>query len=314
MGGKTPKVPDYEEAAKQGVMADLETYPTRYLVDAASRMGGKVTIDGKDYDFTGLGDADNAAAMSDKMAATLLDIQKNYGPQYIQQKLDELKQADPKGYAMRQQLFDKILADSAANPNRPLADDLQNSIMGELQGAGRLDARMLDQVQQGVRGKQVANNNYLGNAATSEEAAATVKASEGLRDQQQQQALGFLESGVTPEDVEYRRIQQSLGNLGAFTSGTTPQAQFRSVSAAGNGAAPFIPGQPGGVVTNPNAGQQGVNNANAIYSGSVNWAGQQVNPYTAGVSTGIQGANALYSLYRQPPSNGAYYESIGEGY
>lgn len=295
-GGGAPAAPDYEDAARQGVYADLETYPLRYLVDAASRSGGKVTVGGKSYDFTGLGDADNAAVMSDKMAATLLDIQRGLGPQYIQQRLDELKQADPKGYAARQDLFERIISDSKEHPDRPLAEDLQSQIVGQLTNAGKLDARELEQVQQQVRGGQVARGNFLGNAATAQEAGAAVGASDALKSQQQQQALGFLSSGVTPEDVEYRRIQQSLGNLGAFISGETPTAQFKSLSAAGNGAAPFISGGPGNVVTNPNAATQGITNANQIYGGQINWQQQQVNPWIAGISTGISGYNAGNSL------------------
>src|SRR5262245_2407314 len=131
-GGDAPDPPDYAGAARQGVYADLETYPLRYIIEAASRMGGKVTLDGKTYDFSGLGDADNAAAMSDKMAQTLLDIQRDLGPEFVKQRLEELKQADPKGYAARQELFSRIMAAVDQHPDRPLAEELQASIVGEL--------------------------------------------------------------------------------------------------------------------------------------------------------------------------------------
>lgn len=300
MGGKPPQVPDYGAAAAQGISANLENYPLQQLVTSASQMGGKVTINGKVYDFTGLGQADNAAAMSDKMAQTLLDIQQNYGPQYIQQRLDELKQSDPQGYAARQDLFDKILQQSKEQPNRPLAEDLQSSIVGQLQSAGKLDKRGLEEVQQAVRGSQIANGNYLGHAAEAQESGAVVGASEALRDNQQQQGLGFLNSGVTPEDVEYRRIQQSLSDLGAFQNGQTPTAQFRSVSAAGNGAAPFAGGDYNLVRTNPNAGDQGISNANAIYGGQMNWYQNQTNPYLATASTAVSAGNAGLNLGWKP--------------
>jgi hypothetical protein len=292
MGGSPPKPPDYEEAAKQGVYADLETYPLRYLTEAASKTGGKVTVDGKTYDFTGLGDADNAAVMSDKMAQTLLDIQRAKGPEFIAQRIAELKQADPKGYAARKDLFDRIMAQAQAQPNRPLAGDLQTSIMGELQRAGRLDARELEQVQQAVRGGQVSRGNYLGTAATTQEADAAVKAREALRDQEQTKATGFLESGVTPEDVQYRRLQQSLGNLGHFIEGQTPTAEFKSLSSAGTGATPFVGGGSNSQVTNPNAAAMGLQNALDIYRGNVNWSQSQVNPWVAGISTGLSAASA----------------------
>lgn len=281
--GDVPTV-DYDKAAREGVFADLDTYPMRYLTEAASKMGGKVTINGKQYDFTGLGEADNARVMSDQMAQTLLDIQRNFGPEYIRQRIEQLKQADPQGYQARKDLFDRIMASAEASPDRPLAEDLQASIVGELTNAGRLDSRQLSEVQQAVRGGQVARGNYLGTAAASQEATAAVKAGEALRDQQQQQALGFLNSGVTPEDVEYRRLQQAMSNLGAFANGETPMAEFNNLAAAGNGAAPFIGGGWNPAATNPNAGAQGIQNAMAIYSGQNNWAQNQVNPYMAGIS------------------------------
>lgn len=298
MNGSPPTAPNYDEAARQGVYADLETYPLRYLTDAASRTGGVVTIDGKTYDFTGLGDADNARVMSDKMAQTLLDIQKGLGPQFIEQRIAELKQADPQGYAARKDLFDRIMADSQANPDRPMAEELQNSIASTLQNAGKLDKKGLEEVQGQVRGGQISRGNYLGEAATSQEANAVVGASNTLRDQQQETAQGFLGSGVTPEDVAYRRMQQSLASLGAFQSGQTPTANFASLSGAGNGAAPFYGGSGSGVGLNPNAGSMGINNALAMYGGNINWQQQQVNPYLAGFSTGISGFNTFNNAGR----------------
>lgn len=295
--GDIPTV-DYDKAAREGVYADLETYPMRYLTEAAAKMGGKVTINGKDYDFTGLGDADNTRVMSDQMAQTLLDIQRNYGPEYIKQRLEQLKQADPKGYEARKDLFARIMASAEASPDRPLAEDLQASIVSELTNAGKLDARQLQEVQQSVRGGQVARGNYLGTAAAAQEAGAAVKAGEELRDKTQSQALGFLNSGVTPEDVEYRRLQQAMANLGAFANGETPMAEFSNLAAAGNGAAPFIGGGWNGQATNPNAGANGVQNAMAIYSGQNNWAQQQVNPYMAGVSMAASAFPSIANLWQ----------------
>lgn len=295
-----PQPPDLAEAAKQGVYADLETYPLRYLTTAASQAGGNVTIDGQNYDFTGLGDADNAKVMSDKMAQTLLNIQQNQGPAYVKQQLADLQQSDPKGYAMRQTLFDQIMKQADSTPDQPMATDLQNSIVSELQNAGRLDSNELNQVQQSVRGGQVARGNYLGTAATAQEAGAAVDASDALKSSQQQQAEGFLGSGVTPDDVNYRRMQQSLSNLGNFVNGQSPEAEFAGVSAAGNGAAPFVTSGPNGQTINPNAAQQGVSNALQMYSGNVNWAGQQVNPYVAGLSMAGSGLSAAYNLGYRP--------------
>lgn len=297
MGG--PDLPDANLAAISGSRADLRNYPFVQQINALAKLGGTQTINGKQYNFSGLGDADTASAVSDQMAQAMLDIQKNNGADFIKQRLADLKQSDPIGYAARQQLFDKILADADTNPSRPLADDAQKQIMELLQENGQLTGGSggeLEQVQQGVRGRQLHNGIYLGNAPASEEASTVVNASDAKRTANQQQALGFQLSGVSPEDVEYRRIQQSLSNLGAAINGQNPTAQFASLSGAGNGAAPFTTTGSPYTPTNGNAALNGVQNANSIYAGNVNWANSQVNPFVAGMSglaNVAQGASAL---------------------
>jgi hypothetical protein len=287
----TPKIPDPNAAAVAGAQADMELFPFQYMINNLAKMGGKATIDGKEYDFTGLGDADTAAAMSDKMAQTLLELQQQYGPEFVKQRLAELKAADPTGYAARQQLFDRIMADAEANPDRPMNQALQDLVQGELSKSGKLDARQIQEVQQGVRGKQLRNGIFLGNAAASEEANAVVRAGENLRDQRQQQAAGILQSGVLPQDVQYRQIQQSLANLGAFTNGQNPTAQFQSVSSASNGAAPYFTGSQNQAATNGNATAQGIQDAMSLYSSNMNWANSQINPWLAGLAGGASGIN-----------------------
>lgn len=288
---KKPEVPDPNAAAVAGAVADMENYPFEYQINNLAKMGGRATINGKEYDFTGLGDADTAAAMSDKMAQTLLDLQKQYGPDFIKQKLAELKVADPTGYAARQQLFDQIMADAEASPDRPMNTRLQAMVQEELAKGGKLDARQTEQVQQGVRGKQLRNGIFLGNAATSEEVGALVNAGEAERTKRQQQGIGILNSGVLPEDVKFRQIQQALSNLGNFTNGASPTAQFNSLSSASNGAVPFQTGATNPAQLNPNATQMGMSNALDLYSQNQNWANSHLNPFLAGISGGVAGYN-----------------------
>ncbi len=255
-------------------------------------MGGRANIGGTVYDFTGLGQADNARAMSDKMAQTLLEIQQNYGEDFVRQRLADLEQSDPVGFAARRQLFDRILADVERDPNRPMADETQGLITDLLQKGGKLDAKQTEEVQQNVRGGQLRRGIYLGNAPASQEASAVEQAGEQMRTQRQQQALQFQTSGISPEDVQYRRIQQSLANLGAFTNNQTPTAQFQGLSAAGRGAAPFTTTQPINTQTDPNM-------LGNLYSQNVNWANSQVSPFTDGVTGGASALGA-YTGYAQP--------------
>jgi len=302
----SPSIPNPADAAVAGATADVANFPFTQQINALAQTGGKATIGGQTYDFTGLGNAAQSNAVSDQMAQALLDIQNNYGSQYITQRLADLKQSDPTGYAARQQLFDKILADSKASPDRPLSNDLQTSINQTLQNAGQLDEKGLQEVQQGVRGQQVAKGIYLGSAPASEEASAVVGASDALRSQQQQGALSYLQSGVSPADVAYRQIQQSLSNLGAFVNNQTPESQFGSLSSAGNGAAPFNsvnysnPAQ-----INTGSAAYGQQFANTLYGQQSNYSNQQSNPWLAGLSTGIGALNTAYNLGANPFGGGS---------
>ncbi len=293
MGG-APEIPDSNAAAVEGIKADLSNYPFKTQIEALAKMGGKKTIGNKTYDFTGLGDADNAKVMSDKMAQTMLDIQKNFGADFVKQRLADLEQSDPAGFAARKQLFSKIMQSADEHPDRPISEDLQNQINSELSLGGKLDSKETEQVQQGVRGKQLHNGIFLGNAPAMEEGGALVGASENLETQRQNEAVNFLKSGVSPEDVEYRRIQQALGNLGAFTNGQSPIAQFGSLSGAQGGAAPFTAPNGQTPTTNPNAALLGVQNQQQQYSGNSQWSQNQVNPFLVGAT----GAVSAFNMYQ----------------
>lgn len=288
--GDSPKIPDANQAAIAGVKADVSNFPQEYIVNAAAQQGGKVTIGGKTYDFTGLGNADQSAAATRAMDQAQLEIQQKYGPGYIAQSLADLQQSNPTGVAARNQLSDSIISDSKNPIVSPLAQQTQDQVSSMLDSAGNLDPQALEQIQQGVRGQQVQNGITLGNAPANQEADAVVAAGDTLRAQQQGAAENYLASGVSPEDVQYRQIQQSLSNLGAFVNGQTPEAQFGQLSGASSGAAPVAtPNYTTPATLNQNAGQYGINFANQSY----NTSQENSNPWLAGLSTLTTGANAL---------------------
>lgn len=294
-----PSIPNPADAAVSGMQADLANYPQNYLVNAAAQEGGKVTVGGKTYDFTGLGNAAQSLGMSDQMAQTLLDIQNNYGAQFVQQRLADLQQSDPVGYAARKQLFDKILTDSqSAPPNSQMSGALQTQVNSMLTNAGQLDPQSRQQVQQGVRSQQAARGITQGNAPAAEEATATVQAQDALRSQQQQTAAQYLQSGVSPQDIQYRKIQQDLANLGAFQNNQTPEAQFASLSSAGNGAAPFTATnyQTPATLSPQQATQTGIGFGQQNYQTAQN----QANPWLAGLSLGTGALNLAGNLGWQP--------------
>lgn len=291
--------PDPSKGYAAGIRADLETLPSRRIIDAAAALGIPVEVlmpgarSPQRFDFTGLGQADYEGQYQDQMAQQLLALQEEFGPEFVEQRLNELRTADPEGFAMRQRLWDSIKGDieSARSANRPAASELQDLIMAELEKGGELDPRTAHDVSQRVLGAQVARGNFLGNAAATEEAQVLSDASEAQRTQRQAQALAFLTSGVSPDDVAYRREQQGLSNLGSFIAGETPTAQFGQLSGAQQGIVPFAASNQPLPGTNPNAGQQGISFANGIYSANQNWANNTINPWMAGLTGAVRGAN-----------------------
>ncbi len=291
-----PKIPDPATGSVAGMQQDIANFPFQYQINALAETGGKSTINGREYDFTGLGNADQASKIGDEMAQAMLDIQKNYNPQYIQQRLDDLKRADPSGYAARKQLFDKIMSDAEnAPPNAQMSKDLQDQVNGMLQKSGHLDAKGLEEVQNGVRGGQTARGIFLGNAPTAQETSAVVNTSDALKSQQQQEGLQYLQSGISPQDIQFRQIQQSLANLGAFQNNQTPQAEFGQLSGAQNGAAPFNPANYSTPFElNPQgSAAAGMNFQNAQFG----FQNSQANPWLAGLSTASSAFGAAGNIY-----------------
>lgn len=301
---KPQKIPNAADSAAQGVIADTANQPFNYLIDAASKLGQKVNVGGQDYDFTNLGDADVSRKVSDQMAQTLLDLQREKSPQIIQQRIDELKAADPQGYAARKQLFDQITQQAQSTPDRPVSSDLQQRLQDELaKGVGFNDAKQEEQVREGVRGGQVGRGIYRGAAPSTQEASTVVNAGEQLQNQRQQDALNLLQSGASPEDVAYREFQQNISNLADFQSGQTPTAQFKQVSSAANGPVQLTGGAPNTNTFNPNAAGQGISNAFSNYNAANNYQNNQANPWLAGISTGLSAYGAINQAF---PGNNNY--------
>jgi hypothetical protein len=187
---QTPDSPDYAAANREGVLADIETLPLRKLIERAAMMGQKVeytdpkTGEKTTADFTGFGDIDKARAQmqygaesSDKMAQLVLGLQEKYGSKYIEQRLKELEQSDPVGFALRKQMGE--------------------SVSGELAQGFKLAPGMAEQVQQSERAAQAARGNLLGQSSGAAEAMQTGNAAYRLYQQRLANASAFL-SGTTP--------------------------------------------------------------------------------------------------------------------
>lgn len=292
--------PDPAKGYVAGINTDLQSLPARRMIEALAMLGERGTVDipGRgptEFDFTGLGAADYQRQYSDQLVGELLQIQREYGPQYVEQRLKELEAADPQGAAMRRQLWGAIQESAGTLTDRSDAEQLQGMVLDRLNRGAELDPEVEKDISQRVLGSQVARGNYLGNAAANQEAEVLAQAGEQQRAQAQQEAMAFLTGGLSPQDAAYREQQQDLANIGAFLSGETPTAQFGQLSGAQAGVVPF---QGGGPLpgTNPNAGWQGVQNQQNAWNINQQAAAGQVNPWVAGLSGAFQGVNTWLSL------------------
>jgi hypothetical protein len=208
MGAYSSDPPDAVSIAganEAGVWADLETLGVRKLIANASKYGKSVDIkvpifdkdgnkkkdeDGnpvfKDvtYDFKGYSDADSTRAdmefggeAADFMAKTMLEVQQKYGKDFVKQRLEELKAADPTGYEVREMLGESAKADLARGTE--------------------LSPDMARQVTQQERAAQSARGNIYGSAPAAAEAMSLGDAGFRMRQQRLANAASFL-SGSTP--------------------------------------------------------------------------------------------------------------------
>lgn len=226
-GDEAPETPDYSRSNREGILASVEMLPLQKKIEAAAKLGKKVTYinptTGKEEtaDFSGFGDVDQSreqlnfiAESGDIVAKSTLDVQKKYGLDYIAQRDKELQAADPVGYALRKKMGEDITAEGFGTN------------LSKAQQDQTIQAELLAQARRG---------NIFGAAPAAAEA-------------------------MSVGDAGFRMRQQRLANASAFLSGTTPVAQFGQISGAQQGAAGFNPmGIQGGMGLNPNAGQQAAN-------------------------------------------------------
>lgn len=289
-----------------GVKADLETTPARRIIESMARLGksGYVDVPGKGgkttrqfFDFTGMGEADVQRQYADKMLSEMLQLQRDFGPQYVQQRLAELEKSDPEGAAMRRQLWDTVQTAATTDTAHPGNEALQANILARLERGSTLDPRAEHEISQQVMGGQYARGNYLGNANANQEAQVLADAGAQQKTQAQQEAMAFLTGGLDPQDVTNRENQQDMANLGAFLAGETPTAQFSQVSGARGGIVPFTSSTGGALPgVNSQAGWQGVNNGLNVFNANQALQQSQVNPWVAGLSGAFNGMNAWASL------------------
>ena len=247
---KAPPPPDYSEATREGVYADIETMPARRRLESAYRLGQPVdytdprTGEQVSADFTGLGDIDITRAeteallgMVPQMSEAQLSNLIEYGPQFIAEQRGQMEQLDPEGFALREEFAGGLRRGEGTAEELTLGIDTPEyeEIGGipeladtEMTAAGRqeLETQLADQLmrgeqltpqqqrmlEQGVRRAAAARGQALGAGSGLREAIAKLEGGMQLGKQRRGEYLGFLGSGQAQGDVANRLAQQNFAN------------------------------------------------------------------------------------------------------
>lgn len=245
-------------------------------------------------DFSGLGEADVQAQYANEMAGGMLDLNKKYGNEIIDLALEQQKLADPEGWAARKKENELIQKQINAKPERPVADELDRQISSEVAAAnqGRLDPEEKAILDRAVKDALSSRGGASAAGADFERPFVSGFEGEQRKAEAAQKGISWMSSGATPEDTEYRREQQNLANLSAFVNGQSPVTQFRSLSGAQSGPVPTYQGQ--GLAQMPsNTGNAATSSAVSNYGTAMNYASNQVSPWTAGLSGALNIGGAL---------------------
>ena len=245
----------------------------------------------KTFDFTGFGEADANAAVAQQMAKVQLDLGQKYGEEFAQVAADQAKLSDPEGYAARQKSNQLIQQQSNRTPDRSIANTLDRQIQGQLDAGSGLDAETQAMLDDAVR-RAGNDRGGVDSGANFADPLTTGYQGSARKDAAMQKGLSWLTSGATPQDAAYRDTQQNMSNLSALVNGRTPQSQFASLSAPG--AAPQAQVQ-GGAQMPSNSAAIGAQGALNTYGANIQNAQQQINPWMAGLSGIMSGANAYAS-------------------
>ena len=194
----------------------------------------------KTVDFTNLGDVEMAKVMQDfqnrsasENARVLLDLYKEYGPQFVESSATNCDKLIQKGFEARETLGDKVLADMDNIPAVPDAPELESldqdtvlqadpetlaarkdaerSLMERLQ-SGEFSRRAAKRAGDIAKGRQAASGNIFGGGAVLQQSIAETGAEDAASRQAVADYLGFLQSGQSAEDYTSRLAMANQQN------------------------------------------------------------------------------------------------------
>lgn len=242
-----PPAPDYAKANREGIYTDIETLPTRRLIENAARQGTAVTYTDprtgaeRTADFRGFGDIDltrnemeGLISMVPQMSQAQLDNLTEFGPQFVATQREQLRQSDPEGFALREEFAERLRggergaediaslteyeevgdAPTFADTGQTAATrgELETQILDSLMMGEQLTSDQQRALEQGVRRAASARGQGLGTGAGLREAIAKMEGGMQLGRQRRGEALGFLGSGQASSDKANALAQQSFAN------------------------------------------------------------------------------------------------------
>lgn len=244
---------------------------------------GRMVSENKAYaDFTGFGEADVQGKIAEDYADLMIELGDKYGQQFVEEARKQLELSDPEGMAAREKMGQMIEQQAEETPERPVADLMEQQVGEQLEAGNRLDAMSRDVLDASLQDALRARG-QTGSIDQFAQPMETGLAGDARRQAGIQKALGWLSSGATPEDVQFRRDQQNLANMGAYIGGRTPQAEFANLSGAQQGATPMRGGAPLPTM-NQNAGQSSQQAALNDWQTQMGYEANQANPWMAGLS------------------------------
>jgi hypothetical protein len=245
----------------------------------------------KTENFQGYGTADVEGKLAGQMADIQQQLGAKYGIPFAEEAKREAELADPQGTAARKMEYDLIQKElNNPTPVNPLSSTLENQVDAQLKAGAGLDPQSQDVLNSALAR---ANADRAGGVAPEDVATSMMTGAEGEARRQAaiQKAQGFLSSGSSPADIQYRREQQNLANLSSFVGGRTPESQFQQLSGASQGTTPLVgaqqaPTMPGG------ASQLGGEYSVAGYQAGTK-AASTPNPWMAGISSLLSSVSGL---------------------
>jgi len=246
-----PKAPDYAEANREAIYADIETLPVRRKLESAARLGQRVEYEDPDTgearvaDFTGFGDLeltqqemDAALDLIPTMSQAQLDNLTEFGPQFVKQQREQLRQMAPEEFDLREEFAGRLrggerTAEELASgmPEVPeyeeavdaptLGDtgiqasmraDVEESIADRLALGEGLSGEQIRAIEQDILGQASKRGQTLSGGTALREILGKFRAGEELGRQRRAEAGGWLASGQGTADVQNRLAQQSFAN------------------------------------------------------------------------------------------------------